>query len=129
MAYIPALSGMACPMRIDLRVPFAEKDLAKSLGARWDVARRVWYLRDIEDLTPFMRWIKRPSHVKPHSGKHRERATVCRDFSLPTCDCKTPPWEECAHTVEQIEPELRERFLMLVNKGYPYSLAIDERVE
>lgn len=30
--------------RIDLRVPFAEKDDAKSLGARWDPVKRVWYV-------------------------------------------------------------------------------------
>lgn len=30
-------------LRIDLKVPFAEKDEAKQLGARWDGERKVWY--------------------------------------------------------------------------------------
>lgn len=30
--------------RIDLNVPFAEKDAAKALGARWDPRRRTWYV-------------------------------------------------------------------------------------
>lgn len=45
-------------MRINIQCPFAEKDDARLLGARWDAARKTWYIVDIEDLTPFMRWIK-----------------------------------------------------------------------
>ena len=30
--------------RVDLNVPFAEKDQAKSLGARWDSQAKVWYV-------------------------------------------------------------------------------------
>lgn len=44
-------------MRINLNTPFAEKDQAKALGARWDVARKTWYIENVEDLTPFKRWI------------------------------------------------------------------------
>jgi hypothetical protein len=52
-------------MRINLKCPYEEKDLAKSLGARWDIARKVWYIVDVEDLTPFMRWIASESRLKP----------------------------------------------------------------
>lgn len=45
-------------MRINIQCPFAEKDDARLLGARWDAARKTWYIIDVEDLTPFMRWIK-----------------------------------------------------------------------
>jgi hypothetical protein len=44
-------------MRINLSCPFAEKDQAKALGAKWDAAKRVWYIVDVENLTPFMRWM------------------------------------------------------------------------
>jgi len=47
-------------MRINLTCDFADKDIVKSLGAKWDSARKTWFIIDIEDLTPFMRWI--PSH-------------------------------------------------------------------
>ena len=30
--------------RIDLQVPFCEKDEARRLGARWDPAQKVWYV-------------------------------------------------------------------------------------
>lgn len=29
--------------RIDLRVPYSEKDEAKALGARWDASVKKWY--------------------------------------------------------------------------------------
>jgi hypothetical protein len=44
-------------MRINLVTPFAEKDEAKALGARWDAAIKIWYIQDVADLAPFMRWI------------------------------------------------------------------------
>ncbi len=44
-------------MRTNLNVPYGEKDKAKSLGARWDMARRTWYIEDMENLTPFLRWM------------------------------------------------------------------------
>ena len=42
-------------MRINLVTPFAEKDAVKALGARWDAAKKLWYITDVADLTPFMR--------------------------------------------------------------------------
>jgi hypothetical protein len=44
-------------MRINLVTPFSEKDAVKALGARWDPAKRLWYITDVADLTPFMHWI------------------------------------------------------------------------
>jgi hypothetical protein len=42
-------------MRTNLQVPFAEKDDAKKLGARWDAARKIWYVENKDDMTPFAR--------------------------------------------------------------------------
>lgn len=53
-------------MRINLHCPFAEKEEAKSLGAKWDQSLKVWYLWNVEDLTPFMRWIK-PERARAQS--------------------------------------------------------------
>ena len=49
-------------MRIDLNVPYKEKDEARRLGAKWDKARRVWYIENKEMLEPFLRWM--PMHLK-----------------------------------------------------------------
>ena len=45
-------------MRVNLNCPYSDKDEAKSLGARWDMAKKTWYVIDPEDLQPFARWIK-----------------------------------------------------------------------
>lgn len=43
--------------RVDLQVPFAEKDDAKRLGARWDGRQRTWYVPEGTDPTPFRKWL------------------------------------------------------------------------
>ncbi len=43
--------------RVDLCVPFAEKDEAKKLGARWDAAHKVWFVPDGFATAPFARWL------------------------------------------------------------------------
>ena len=44
-------------MRTDLKVPFEEKHAAQQLGARWDPARKTWFVPDGVDAVPFARWI------------------------------------------------------------------------
>lgn len=41
-----------------LAVPFAEKDAAKKLGARWNAERRAWYVPPGIDVALFSRWRK-----------------------------------------------------------------------
>lgn len=68
-------------MIINLDCPFSEKDNAKALGARWDVARKTWYIENVEDLTPFMRWIgKKPKPVKTESQQVSGQMITLRDF-------------------------------------------------
>lgn len=40
-----------------LKVPFAEKDEAKALGARWNGERKSWYVPDGKPTEPFERWL------------------------------------------------------------------------
>lgn len=49
-----------------LITPYKEKDLVKSLGARWDPARRQWYVPQGLDLTPFAAWL--PADAPPTAG-------------------------------------------------------------
>lgn len=42
---------------IFLTVPYAEKDDAKSLGARWNPTRRSWYVPDGVAAEPFAKWL------------------------------------------------------------------------
>ena len=44
-------------MRIDLEVPFSQKDEAKAMGARWDGIKKTWYIENKESIDPFMKWM------------------------------------------------------------------------
>jgi DNA helicase-2/ATP-dependent DNA helicase PcrA len=42
-----------------LTASFHEKDQVKALGAKFDIARRAWYVESDADLTPFLSWLKK----------------------------------------------------------------------
>lgn len=93
-------------MRINLVTPFAEKDAVKALGAKWDTARKVWYIVDVENLTPFLRWIPGSQAVadqKPPPQRKRKMQEVMVPSTGPavigsSCGCDALPWEDCEHT-------------------------------
>ena len=41
---------------INLKVPFSEKDQAKSLGARWNAELKLWYVPSGIEASPFTKW-------------------------------------------------------------------------
>lgn len=45
-------------VRVDLKVPYEAKNVAKELGARWDPVRKTWFVEAGVDLAPFQIWIK-----------------------------------------------------------------------
>jgi hypothetical protein len=102
-------------MRINLVTPFAEKDAVKALGARWDAAKKCWYVVDVKDLAPFARWIpnmeaavdvpsassesdKTKSLPLPPMHLHLQRATPASGVA--DCGCDVLPWEDCVHTAK-----------------------------
>jgi hypothetical protein len=62
--------------RTDLNVPFEEKNEAKRLGARWDPARKVWFVPDGVDPRPFRNWLPRPADVNVRSSMYYLAETV-----------------------------------------------------
>jgi len=50
---------------MDLKVPYAEKDQAEALGARWEPSRPCWYVPDGLDLQPFRLWFPEPDPGLP----------------------------------------------------------------
>jgi hypothetical protein len=100
-------------MRINLVTPFAEKDAVKALGARWDATKKVWYITDVANLTPFLRWIPDLEKATENSGASAGQplgnvavAPIRRSKGVITttvvvvagCDCRVLPWEDCEHT-------------------------------
>lgn len=95
-------------MRFNLKVPFAEKDAAKTLGARWDAANKLWYVADKADMAPFAKWKPTPhdasaSAAPSASGRAPAKATApaagivqigSKYVELPrVCECL--PWDDC----------------------------------
>lgn len=50
-------------LRVDLAVPFADRDSARRLGARWDHERRIWFVPENHDPSPFVRWLPAPADL------------------------------------------------------------------
>lgn len=95
-----------------LNVPYAQKDAAKALGAKWDAAIKKWYVPADKDVTVFAKWqteatvLESPtpamSKPKPRSTSNNRspandasqgvftRATV-KDFVAYNGD--EPPWD------------------------------------
>lgn len=90
-------------MRINLDCPFEDKDQVRVLGARWDGHRKVWYIENVEDLTPFMRWITGSASMEPARKTsvltRKGKTTVGRNWFTP-CNCAALAWEDCEHTSE-----------------------------
>jgi hypothetical protein len=89
---------------MNLKVPFAEKDQAKKLGARWDPALKVWYVAGALDAAAFAQWS--PS---PHGGgavggggqssprlESAGKLVVGSAFSEVVRVCECLPWDVCA---------------------------------
>ncbi len=83
-------------MRINLKTPFAEKDEAKALGARWDPKQKCWYIQNVADLAPFARWITdSPSSASPRKST---APIVTGGPVTACCGCQVLPWEDCEHS-------------------------------
>lgn len=54
--------------RIDLKVPFAEKDEAKSLGAKWDPSLKNWYIPEGVGIGPLAQWLPATEHADLKHG-------------------------------------------------------------
>lgn len=65
--------------RVELKVPYAEKDEAKRLGARWDAGRKVWYVPTDVDAALFKKWFPElpDFNVRAHTFSIIRSRTTC----------------------------------------------------
>lgn len=60
---------MTATTNIALKVPFNEKDQAKSLGARWNAESKHWYVPQGIEAAPFEKWFTNsPTAVSTQSA-------------------------------------------------------------
>ena len=70
---------MITSSRVDLRVPYVEKNDAKKLGARWDPERQTWYVPPGLEIDSFGRWLLKVPHESTEvdgAGKRGSLAVV-----------------------------------------------------
>ena len=85
-------------MRVNLKVPFAQKDAAKELGARWDAARKLWYVIDPDTIEVFADWM--PEVDAPLSKPLTAKGVLTGPKELRrVCECQVLPWDHCPHSV------------------------------
>jgi hypothetical protein len=90
-----------------LNVPYAEKDQARELGARWNPARKRWYVPPGVALEPFERWLKKDGEAdgEPASGRVDARAaklaTGARYVEIDHVCNPFEPCERCAPVLAQ----------------------------
>jgi hypothetical protein len=92
-------------VRTNLQVPFAEKEEAKKLGARWDPARKVWYVENKPDLTAFGKWITGNTVTAASSSLPKQPANqvtamagitvVGSNYAPQPRICECLPWDDC----------------------------------
>ena len=96
-------------MRTNLQVPFAEKDEAKQLGARWDPARRLWYVQNVQDLSAFSRWLpdqattQEATAIKPTAKARQAESMVKTGSRFFQLDCDCLPWAGCPKCKPKVE--------------------------
>jgi hypothetical protein len=72
-------------MRINLVVPFEQKDIVKRRGAFWDINKKVWYIENHPRIELFMDWMPKRLIKATTSGplKHPEHiVTQPRTYRL-----------------------------------------------
>jgi len=93
-----------------LNVPFAQKDAAKALGARWDAANKKWYVPANKDITLFAQW-------QPQSGTFESPSTT---MSKPKSQASSPKTSSSVnHTVPGVITHAADKDFVAYNGEEP----------
>ncbi|TRW91280.1 DUF5710 domain-containing protein [Candidatus Methylobacter oryzae] len=86
-----------------LNVPFAQKDEAKALGARWDAVKKKWFVPAGKDVALFTRWqtesgtMESPSPKASSSSSSSTTATGAKTHAtienFIAYNGDAPPWD------------------------------------
>ena len=77
---------MIASSNINLKVPFNEKDQAKSLGARWNAEAKLWYVPQGVDATPFEKWVSSTPNLAPTQAAAKPVAQASASANTPFND-------------------------------------------
>ena len=105
-----------------LTVPYAEKDEAKALGARWNPTKRRWYVPDGVATTPFEKWAAEGADAgAPTKGgtaasgrvdSYQGKTVVGKNYVALNHDCNPfEPCEQCTTALATSEWEKARQHL------------------
>ncbi len=85
-----------------LTVPYAEKDAAKALGAKWDAAQKKWYAPAGANVSNFAKWQTETSSSSAKTKKPKTHSSVnnaslgvvthAKDKEFIAYSGNEPPW-------------------------------------
>ncbi|WP_347986969.1 DUF5710 domain-containing protein [Methylomonas sp. AM2-LC] len=85
--------------KLYLKVPYTEKDAAKTLGAKWDANQKKWYVPEKLDISLFSKWFDESNqnssqltNVKPDSSNKTGIFTQPSIKNFVAYDGDEPPW-------------------------------------
>ena len=90
---------MIATTNINLKVPFNEKDKAKSLGARWNAEAKLWYVPQGVDAAPFEKWVSSAPNPAP--------AAAAKPVAQASAGTNKPPFDD---DMDAINASLRDAY-------------------
>ena len=94
---------MIAATNINLKVPFNEKDQAKSLGARWNAEAKLWYVPQGVDAAPFEKWLSSAPNAAPTQAAAKP---VVKSMSQANAGTNTPFDDD----IDAINARLRDAY-------------------
>jgi hypothetical protein len=98
--------------RVNLRVPFRDKDEAKRLGARWDPSARVWFVPQELEPARFARWLPTDEAPNVRSATYFIASSTRRCWRCgatgPVHGFILPPGHETLDSFDDAGPEIWE---------------------
>lgn len=81
-----------------LNVPYAQKDEAKALGAKWDASKKKWYAPDSLDISLFEKWNTGATSSTTPSATSKAKSplgtvTHAKDKNFVAYNGDQPPWD------------------------------------
>ena len=99
---------MIATTNMNLKVPFNEKDQAKSLGARWNAEAKLWYVPQGVDAAPFEKWLSSAPRHSPNMAPAQAAAKpFAKSMSQANAGTNKPPLDD---DFDAINARLRDAY-------------------
>ena len=98
---------MIATTNMNLKVPFNEKDQAKSLGARWNAEAKLWYVPQGVDETPFEKWVSSAPNLAPNHAPAQDAAKPTEKYMVQANSGANTPFD---NDIDAINARLRDAY-------------------